>query len=149
MPPFFFFFSCKIPPSLLSNSDNVQMQKHRHLLRFKAPVSVLWNSNCCTQWWILMWPDHIYLSGIQKDLTASLILSDTEETLKRSGLSAALVRECDRCLQRDMFFLLMPSRSSGWQRYCNWFIFSFWVPVSISVWAAGAQQTHVITFTEK
>lgn len=31
-----FFSSFKILPLLLSKSDNVQIQKHRHLLRFKG-----------------------------------------------------------------------------------------------------------------
>lgn len=38
-------FCFEVPPLLLSRSDNVQMQKHRHLLRFKGRVEQRMNTN--------------------------------------------------------------------------------------------------------
>lgn len=40
-----FFSPLFFPPLLLSNSDNVQMQKHRHLLCFKGATERKMNTN--------------------------------------------------------------------------------------------------------
>lgn len=80
---YIFFFSFNIPPLLLSDSDNVQMQKHGHLLCFKGPAERKMNTNV----------GGLHLSiWHSKDLNALLIYCDAQETLKHAGLSVVRVR---------------------------------------------------------
>lgn len=78
------FSSFKILPLLLSKSDNVQIQKHRHLLRFKGTGERKMNADVAG----------LHLSAWHsKALNALFVLCSTEETLKRAILSVVWVRQ--------------------------------------------------------
>lgn len=79
-----FFSSFKILALLQSSSNNVQTQKHRHLLCFKGTGERKMNTNVAG----------LHLSAWHsKELNAVFVLCDTEKTLKHDILSVAWVRQ--------------------------------------------------------